>query len=234
MEIEQQDETCIIINNVLPKDVLYNFKKNIFEFLYSFNYYGTSGVPNEFFQANNVKNVYEQFQFSSVTINKVSNPPFYNKEHYHLASLPLTLACLKLGWNYTEDMLFKLKTNIQTKAPKEYKDYYNEPHIDMDSSDVKSPNLLTAIYYVNDSDGDTILFEEKNKLNSIEDYKQKGKFNNYKIIKKITPKENRLIIFPTYRLHAGMHPIDSDLRVVMNYNFKPSQLIDYGRFGDIK
>jgi hypothetical protein len=222
MEIEQQNETCIIINNVLPKDILYNFKKEVFRFPYSFQDYGTNGMSNEFFRTNNIKNIYEQFQFSSVIVNKAVDPPFYNREHYHLASLPLTLACLKLGWSYTDDMLLKLKTNIQTKAPKEYKDHYNEPHIDIDYPNIETSDIMTAIYYVNDSDGDTVLFEGEYKKT----INTKPNFNNYKIIKKVTPKENKLIIFPVYRIHAGMHPIDSNRRIVMNFNFKASQLKD--------
>ena len=60
----------------------------------------------------------------------------------------------------------------------------------------------TGIYYVNDCDGDTFLFD------------------GTKEIAKISPKKGRIVIFDGKTLHAGSHPYNSDFRMVINFNFK--------------
>ena len=60
----------------------------------------------------------------------------------------------------------------------------------------------TGIYYVNDCDGDTFLFD------------------GTKEIAKISPKKGRIVIFDGKTLHAGSHPYLSDFRMVINFNFK--------------
>ena len=72
---------------------------------------------------------------------------------------------------------------------------------------------FTAIYYLNDSDGDTIIFNEKTMdpfLNGEE----------LSIKKRINNKKGRFVMFNQDYLHAGMLPINSDYRVVINFNFK--------------
>ena len=56
--------------------------------------------------------------------------------------------------------------------------------------------------YLNDSDGDTIIFDE-----------------NFKIKKRITPKKNRVVIFDGITYHTGCHPCKNDKRIVLNVNF---------------
>jgi hypothetical protein len=57
---------------------------------------------------------------------------------------------------------------------------------------------IATVYYVNDSDGDTIFKDSK---------------------EKITPKANRLIIFDGSLLHTGSSPKNSKTRILLNSNF---------------
>ena len=66
---------------------------------------------------------------------------------------------------------------------------------------------LTMIYYVNDTDGDTIIFNEK-KLN--------GK---YTIKKRIQPKANRLVLFKGEFVHTGCSPSKTANRILINSNY---------------
>ena len=56
------------------------------------------------------------------------------------------------------------------------------------------------IYYVNDSDGDTILYGDK--------------------IESVSPQRNRFILFDGDTFHSATSPQVSDKRIVINYNLK--------------
>jgi len=73
---------------------------------------------------------------------------------------------------------------------------YNMPHID-----AECPHT-TALYYVNDSDGDTFFFN-----------------NDGEICNRVTPKKGRLIIFDGLTHHASSCPIESSHRLVINFNY---------------
>ena len=73
-------------------------------------------------------------------------------------------------------------------------------------------NFLTIIYYVVDSDGDTIIFNEKDMPGE--------KISNLTIKQTVSPKQGRVIIFPTNTFHTGNHPSNFPGRIVMNYNIE--------------
>lgn len=83
-------------------------------------------------------------------------------------------------------------------------EFYQGPHTDYDT-----PHMV-MIYYVNDSDGDTIFFEERNT----------GTTDNSKktISQQVTPKKNKCIVFDGLQYHTGSVPKDSH-RVFININF---------------
>jgi hypothetical protein len=69
--------------------------------------------------------------------------------------------------------------------------------------------LWTILYYVNDSDGDTIIFNEKYNGNSLK---------NYSINKKISPQKGRCVMFRTNTFHSSGIPIKNLGRIIINYN----------------
>ena len=74
------------------------------------------------------------------------------------------------------------------------------PHIDID--DIKH---LVALYYVCDSDGDTIIYNER------------VQSENYTIKRRVTPKQGRIVIFDGTLYHTAEQPLHST-RCVVNYN----------------
>ena len=100
--------------------------------------------------------------------------------------------------------LIKAKLNVNVNDSKFSKNNYYQPHIDFPYKGI------TAIYYVNDCDGDTFFFKkEENKL---------------KIIKQISPKKGSLIYFDNTIFHAGQPPFNSNLRAILNLNFTYQQV----------
>ena len=87
------------------------------------------------------------------------------------------------------------------------KKFTHHPHIDYNFPHTAS------IYYVNDSDGDTIFYNQRaSNINEIKDY-------DLKEYKRVTPKANRLIIFEGNIVHTGSSPINFKNRILINSNF---------------
>lgn len=108
---------------------------------------------------------------------------------------------------YIVDIL-RIKINCQTRS--QFANYdinsCNDIHIDNEV-----PNNKTLVYYINDSDGDTFLFD---KLFD-------GKTDHYdvKTLMQVHPKKGRAIVFDSWRFHAPSNPLFSQRRYVLNINF---------------
>lgn len=183
--------------------------------------------------------IYEQFQFTTSVLDRTTNPnsiysdlnPTKRNPDLFNFLMPLQFGALKIGVKVGLDLVVRCKLNLQTTAPLKAKGKYNLPHVDFDRID--GTKFLTAIYYLNDSDGDTFLFNEKsssmphNKLMddgsmSPDDMKF---IDNLTIKKRISPKKGTLIIFRGDTIHAGSHPTSAQNRLVLNYNFFPKHIV---------
>ena len=72
------------------------------------------------------------------------------------------------------------------------------------------PNTA-AVFYVNESDGDTILYNDKRTdIASYEDLKE---------CDRVSPKANRLVIFDGALLHTGCSPTKHKRRILINSNY---------------
>ena len=80
--------------------------------------------------------------------------------------------------------------------------------------DTVKPNSYSAVYYINDSDGDTFLFNEVVTDETVLP-------ERLTVAVRITPKKNRLLIFESNRYHASSNPRISDSRFVINTIFVP-------------
>ena len=82
-----------------------------------------------------------------------------------------------------------------------------DPHID---------NLfphISSILYINDSDGNTIIYNQK--------YNDYDRFNQQLTVQKeIEPRANRLLIFDGMYIHTGCTPSKHNRRILINSNFK--------------
>ena len=89
-----------------------------------------------------------------------------------------------------------------------------EPHIDMP----KHEEHVNMILYIEDSDGDTIIYKEKF-------FPQEGPYvvpQQPKTLteeQRISPKANRLVIFNGEHWHTGQSPKEHSRRVILNLNF---------------
>ena len=153
---------------------------------------------------NILNNIHESFQFIRTIINTQSSTE-YSPETFPFISI---LHHLHLHLDFKYNLFpYKLRINLQTPSNSSNKNQHNSPHID---NDPPLPNTYTLIYYVNDSDGDTIVFNEKYEGFPIK---------NFSVDKRVSAKKGRMVMFPSDRFHCGSHPINSKARIVINANF---------------
>ena len=105
-----------------------------------------------------------------------------------------------LDWNNTVDKIkaspsiLRMKSNLLLKTQLTP----NTPHIDF-----LYPHTV-LLYYVNDSSGNTIFYDE-----------------NFKIKQTINPKKGRIVVFNGDIYHSSTPPRTNDYRCVINFNLKP-------------
>lgn len=122
--------------------------------------------------------------------------------------LDISLGCLQTIQDYIgAKNIFKARYDMTMYNPEKF---LHNPHIDGD----EIPNYVSSILYMNDSDGDTIIYNEKCMRISDMDYDKE-----YTIKKSITPKANRLVLFKGNLVHTGHSPSENKSRVLLNVVF---------------
>ena len=112
---------------------------------------------------------------------------------------PIALALVqKIG---LEPKIASCKLNLTFPNPEFEKLDHFPAHFDT------TDRAVVAIYYVNDSDGDTLFFNEKN---------SDGIFM---VSSEYTPKKGTLVYFNESVLHANRPPNKSKARCIINFNF---------------
>ena len=118
---------------------------------------------------------------------------------HHLFTPLLSKACQHLKMPQTEViqgrsfLQFPLK-NIDTSV-------VDTPHIDLDEGE----EHIVVLYYVIDSDGDTVIYNERTKSLT---YTEK---------QRVTPKQGRVVIFEGGQYHTAEQPTKGT-RCIVNYN----------------
>ena len=91
---------------------------------------------------------------------------------------------------------------------------YHNPHVDF-----YEPHTV-GLYYVNDSDGDTVVFNETFDQLNVEHsakYANEGKFTE---LARISPKKGKMAFFDGRHYHASMHPKEHAQRIVVTFDFR--------------
>jgi len=108
------------------------------------------------------------------------------------------------------NLIYRIKSNllISQKGP-----YIQPPHVDimdMVNGDTNCLNYKTLLYYVNDSDGDTIFYNEFYTGEPV------GLVTEQQ---RVSPKKGRAVIFDSNQIHSGSCPSVNDTRLVINSVF---------------
>lgn len=108
--------------------------------------------------------------------------------------------------------LHRVKFNILFQRPDAPEGSYNHPHRDVNAKS------YSVIYYLNDSDGDTVFFNEV--YDGVEQPK------SLTIQSKNTPKANTAVLFDSRQLHASSQPKVTAARYAINIVFDADLLGD--------
>lgn len=131
--------------------------------------------------------------------------PFFEFIH----PLILTIADQKL---FDYDVLERARFNLTQKNTSSTREYHL-PHIDSEY-----PHWI-AIYYVNDSDGDTHIFEEKTSdFDHALDIETMLNMD-FHVKQKVTPKKGRVLVFDGRYYHTSSFCKENPYRVVLNINY---------------
>jgi len=76
---------------------------------------------------------------------------------------------------------------------------------------------MTSIFYINDSDAPTIIYDQMRLYGDVE---QPLKVVKLTVKERVYPKENRLVLFKGNHVHTGMCPTTSSCRILINTNYK--------------
>jgi hypothetical protein len=99
----------------------------------------------------------------------------------------------------------RIRASLKTQKNGFTEDHYNVPHVDYDFPHV------SAVYYLNDSDGDTWMFNEY-----FEGFPEP---DDYTVKERVSPKPNRIVIFDGLQYHTASNPIHSETRSIININY---------------
>jgi hypothetical protein len=151
--------------------------------------------------------------------NQKNNPPGFNHFFYEqnkaisnffqlVYPLVLSITSQQLPFN----RLFRMRANLTLANQKTESDLLM-PHIDS-----FHPHW-NAIYYVNDSDGDTVIFNETNdEYDSGQADIDRIKANNFTIKHRVTPKKGKLLAFPGKYYHTASFCKNANYRCLININ----------------
>ena len=208
----------IKIDNALPDDLDLEYKRNIF----NCGWFIAKDIYDEQFKDNpgvvDDKNTFRTMQFTHLILNK-SIKPTPMSPAYDVVYKSLKVMVQKCGFEVDE--VLRLKFNLLTPHPRYREGQYNVPHID-DTKWGLQDNQWNLIYYPEDTDGDTIFFNEKFEGKFVKDRK-------LTIRERVEPKNNTAVMFKGNIFHTSSNPIHSDWRIVLNANFTVMPRAELGK-----
>lgn len=110
--------------------------------------------------------------------------------------------------------LIRARLRLTTPFPNHDESKYNPPHVDIKTSEV----FHTFVYYINDSDGDTIIFNKQ--------YRDKDPlflnafYDDLEITFRSKPIKGTGLFFEGRYYHSGNCPIRHHTRYIVNFDFR--------------
>jgi hypothetical protein len=206
IEEKLKKEKYLIIDDLLDEEEVDSIEKQLYDCVFpwylsverddaGFFYTAPKSMVKD--QWKNDKNLIDRGHLVHVFFNMENNECLQNSSFTNEPIKILLAFAKKMNIEIYYQNILRVKANLMMQHKDYTKTSYGIPHVD------SSDKHYVLIYYVNDCDGDTALFDK-----------------NKKIFAKISPKKGRLLMFNGNTLHAGGHPSVSQSRCVINFNLK--------------
>ena len=195
----------ITVDNVLPKLLENDLEKVVTEIPYYYSPNTSYADTDPFFDhyIELIKNscIIENGQFTHAILDEGG---YVGSNLYNLV-YPILYSFAEKA-NIKVNTITRIKINLLLRDKTFTSDNYNFPHSD------RSAGEKIFIYYVNDSDGDTVIFNEYDNYTTIP--------TAFTIADRVTPKKGTGLFLECARFHASSNPVLSQHRYVVNFNFK--------------
>ena len=175
------------IRNILMGD--YQYRKKDFPWYYTEDVTGANDPDSQHRTA---------LGHDYVVMDDEDNPTGERISIFHYLFLPM----LK---NVCREMKIKNINVLQGRSFLQFPLNLKDRTVDTPHIDLHYREHLVALYYVCNSDGDTIIYNEREKLKT------------YTIKEKVTPKQGRMVLFDGSLYHTAEQPLNN-VRCVVNYN----------------
>ena len=135
-------------------------------------------------------------------------------DFHNLFSGLIKNSCKKLKMKEVDIIQGRSFLSTPTNIPKSDVD---TPHVDL-----QAPHFV-MLYYVRDSDGDTIIYNEKTKFDDC----APDDDMTFTIRKKVSPKQGRVVLFDGKHYHTAEQP-NHNLRCIVNYDLRNLKMVSKG------
>jgi len=112
------------------------------------------------------------------------------------------------------DKVIRIRLRYTNQQSGHTEETYGPIHVDFTKYDFP---YYTLLYYVEDSDGDTFLFDKV--FNPTIDSYDPENLKNIPVVYRQTPRQGQGLLFNGHRYHAGNYPINYQSRIVINFDF---------------
>lgn len=201
-----------VVENFLPKTMQNEIEEVVFNMPWFFrptiaqfpeNRYYDSSTP---FEDPRVTDAFA-FAHTCYSDNKAHSEYFHYFKHI--------LRFLELSQGIEIKEILRIRLRLTPQFPGHTKNMFNPPHVDLMSTE----QFYTFVYYVYDSDGDTVIFDRK--YDNINEptvlMKNEPDLN---VIFRNTPKKGTGVLFDGLYYHSGNSPVDYRSRCIVNFDFK--------------
>jgi len=150
-----------------------------------------------------------------VPTNKTKESPqfvhsFYNESNGSRSDWFAFMRTMNYFIPHNINNILRIKVNCMQKQPDYPEGFYNTIHTDTNRELPYAKDMKTLLYYPMDTDGDTYFFNKT----IFDDDK-----SDIEIMKTVSPKSNRAVIFDSAQLHASSPPRISEWRFAVNFIF---------------
>ena len=139
---------------------------------------------------------------------KSDDPKYINYALLNVIKIIPETACSKIGKVCKE--IYQARSFIHFPLNEKLRKEFDNIHIDL------AFEHLVVLYYVNDTDGDTFIFDKKTDYKNIK-WASVINENELNIVERISPKKGRVLIFDGNRYHSSSGPTE-DIRCIINFD----------------